>query len=77
MYRCPHGNEKTIPLTQEAYERLKADSTSSRARGVSDHRGIATARSHGDLSENAEYHAARDQQGFNESRVRQVKLDDR
>ena len=67
------NEEKKVPLTQNAYERLQAEREYLEGEGrqkVID--AIAAARSHGDLSENAEYHAAREQQGMQEARLRQV-----
>ena len=65
---------KRFPLTQQAYDRLREELAhlegDARKKVIED---IATARSHGDLSENAEYHAAREQQGMQEARIRQVK----
>ncbi len=65
---------KTFHLTQNAYDKLKAELDQLEGplrEQIID--AIATARAHGDLSENAEYHAAKDQQGLQESRVRQIK----
>lgn len=67
-------DEKKVPLTQQAYDKLKQEldylEGEDRQRIIKD---IATARAHGDLSENAEYHAARDEQGQKEARIRQVR----
>ena len=61
-------------LTQDAYERLKTELAhlegAARQKIIDD---IAVARAHGDLSENAEYHAAKDQQGLQEARIRQIR----
>jgi transcription elongation factor GreA len=65
---------KPVPLTQRAYDRLKEEMAhlegDARTRIVEE---IARARAHGDLSENAEYHAAKDQQGIQEARIRQIR----
>ena len=65
---------KKVPLTQEAFDRLQSEleflEGEGRAKVIDE---IARARSHGDLSENSEYHAAKDQQGLQEARVRQIR----
>ena len=63
----------TIPLTKRGAEKLKAElhklKTIERPAVIN---AIAEARSHGDLSENAEYDAAKDRQGFIEGRIKEV-----
>jgi transcription elongation factor GreA len=67
-------DSKKVPLTQQAFERLQDELANlegpARTKVIEE---IATARAHGDLSENAEYHAAKDQQGMQEARVRQIR----
>ena len=61
------------PLTQKGADKLRIElrrlKTEDRPRVI---QAIAEARAHGDLSENAEYHAAREQQGFIEGRIQQL-----
>jgi len=60
-------------LTREAFDRLKAELEDKRTRGrVEIARAIEAARALGDLSENGDYHAAKDSQGKMESRIRQL-----
>jgi transcription elongation factor GreA len=63
-----------IPMTREGYERLKAklDRMQS-AEMIEVARRIAAARELGDLSENAEYHAAREDQGILQARIDELK----
>lgn len=62
-----------VPMTAEGYSALEAQikhlKTVERPRII---KAIAEARAHGDLSENAEYHAAKEQQGLTESRVAEL-----
>jgi len=66
--------DKTIWLTREAYARLREeyDYITTTGREIISKR-IGLARDEGDLSENAGYHAAREEQGQNELRIRQLK----
>lgn len=60
-------------LTQETYDRLQAELEDLTTRGrVEIAQAIEAARALGDLSENGDYHAAKDSQGKMESRVRQL-----
>ncbi len=62
-----------IPVTLNGAEKLRADlqhlKTIERPKAIT---AIAEARSHGDLSENAEYDAAKERQGFIEGRIKEV-----
>ena len=60
-------------LTQEAYDRLKAEYDHLTGEGRTDiSRQIEEAREEGDLKENGGYHAAREEQGKMEARIRQL-----
>ena len=64
---------QTIWLTQEAYDKLQSelDQLSGPGRAAVAQK-IASAREEGDLSENGGYHAAREEQGQQEARIRQL-----
>src|SRR3954447_22240277 len=69
----PADQEPTATLTLDAYQRLKAELdelTTTGREEITDK--IRVAREHGDLRENAEYHAAKEQQGMMESRIRKI-----
>ena len=63
----------SYPMTPSGYETLKAElkklTTKERPAVIS---SISSAREHGDLKENAEYHAAKEQQGFIEGRIQEL-----
>lgn len=60
-------------LTQDTFERLQAELEDLRTRGrIEIAKAIESARMLGDLSENGDYHAAKDTQGKMEARIRQL-----
>jgi len=63
-----------IPITQEGLQKLREEltrlETVERPMNI---KAIAEARSHGDLSENAEYHAAKERQSFLEGKINELK----
>jgi len=61
------------PITPEGHARLREELHNLRSvERPTIIQAIATAREHGDLSENAEYHAARDKQSFIEGRIKEI-----
>lgn len=64
---------KKIPMTKECYEKLKEElaylKKVERSKNIKE---IEEAREHGDLSENAEYHAAKERQSFIEGKIQEI-----
>ncbi len=62
-----------IPMTVQGAEQLRTELHELKSvKRPAIIQAIATAREHGDLKENAEYHAAREQQGFCEGRIQDI-----
>jgi transcription elongation factor GreA len=61
-----------FPMTPRGYARLKAELRECKAERPKIADVILEAREHGDLSENAEYHAAKERQGFLEARITEL-----
>jgi transcription elongation factor GreA len=68
----PRKVVEPVMLSPEGLERLQAELDGLLAERPEVIKRIATAREHGDLKENAEYHAAREEQGFLEGRIKAI-----
>lgn len=64
--------KKTYQITEQGKKELEAESVELKGRRGEIAEKIATARSFGDLTENAEYDAAREEQGLVESRIAEI-----
>ena len=61
-----------VPLTARGAEQLREELKRLKAERPQISAAIGAAREHGDLRENAEYHAAKEQQGLSEARIRDI-----
>jgi len=61
-----------VPMTAEGLKRLEAELKRLKDERPIISKAIGVAREHGDLSENAEYHAAKERQGFIEARLKEI-----
>ena len=66
------SEDQKIEMTRAEYDKLREELQRSEERRPKIIEDIATARAHGDLSENAEYHAAREEQGKNEAHIQKL-----
>jgi transcription elongation factor GreA len=65
---------KRVPLTPNGYQKLQEDlNRLLKVDRPNNIKAIAEARAHGDLSENAEYHAAKERQSFIEGKIQELK----
>src|SRR5436305_5730515 len=65
--------DERIPMTREGYDKLRGDlDRLQNAEMIEVTKRVAAARDLGDLSENAEYHAAREDQGLLQARVNEI-----
>lgn len=66
---------KRVPLTPQGYQKLQEElDRLLKVDRPNNIKAIAEARAHGDLSENAEYHAAKERQSFIEGKIQELKM---
>jgi transcription elongation factor GreA len=64
--------DEKVPMTPRGAQKLRDELTRLKEERIKVSREIGVAREHGDISENAEYHAAKERQGMVEARIKDV-----
>jgi transcription elongation factor GreA len=70
--RAPEDEMEKFPMTPQGAKRLEEELAARKKDRPKISKEIGTAIEHGDLSENAEYHAAKERQGINEAKIRDL-----